>query len=163
MQGQRTWAVRGVACGVALMPLLAACQPGESSMPNTPNLPASPDLRFTCVANPDPGLPVTPEADAIFQKARAMERAEGPKDFDSIARTYEQAVALGHWKAMHNAQIPYYQGLTTHPDPAQRVIDLNEKLIELGAAIGYHVADPETVRAHAGVPGVCPHIPGAVG
>jgi len=132
-------------------------------MPNTPNLPASPDLRFTCVANPDPGLPVTPEADAIFQKARAMERAEGPKDFDSIARTYEQAVALGHWKAMHNAQIPYYQGLTTHPDPAQRVIDLNEKLIELGAAIGYHVADPETVRAHAGVPGVCPHIPGAVG
>ncbi|MFT3720842.1 DUF6396 domain-containing protein [Pseudorhodoferax sp.] len=101
-------------------------------------LPAKPDLSFTCVADSDPHLPVTPEADVIFQKARAMEKAAGPKDFDTIARTYEQAVALGHWKAMQNAQVLYYQGLTTHPAPAQRVIDLNEMLIKLGAAIGYY-------------------------
>ncbi|MFT3720840.1 DUF6396 domain-containing protein [Pseudorhodoferax sp.] len=102
------------------------------------DLPPKPDLSFTCVVDPDPGLPVTPEADAIFQKARAMEKSNGPKDFDTIARTYEQAVALGHWKAMQNAQVLYYQGLTTHPAPAQRVIDLNEMLIKLGAAIGYY-------------------------
>uniref|UniRef100_UPI0039B77745 tetratricopeptide repeat protein n=1 Tax=Comamonas halotolerans TaxID=3041496 RepID=UPI0039B77745 len=67
-----------------------------------------------------------------------LEKAPGPKDFDTIARTYEQAVALGHWKAMQNVQILYYQGLTTHPAPALRVTELNEKLIALGAAIGYY-------------------------
>ncbi|MFT3720843.1 DUF6396 domain-containing protein [Pseudorhodoferax sp.] len=102
------------------------------------DLPAKPDLSFTCVVDPDPSLPVTPEAEAIFQKARAMEKSNGLKDFDTIARIYEQAVALGHWKAMQNAQVLYYQGLTTHPAPAQRVIDLNEMLIKLGAAIGYY-------------------------
>ncbi|MFT3720841.1 DUF6396 domain-containing protein [Pseudorhodoferax sp.] len=121
---------------IVLLSGLTACQPKELPMPA--ELPAKPDLSFTCVADPDPHLPVTPEADVIFQKARAMEKAAGPKDFDTIARTYEQAVALGHWKAMQNAQVLYYQGLTTHPAPAQRVIDLNEMLIKLGAAIGYY-------------------------
>ncbi|WP_284337055.1 DUF6396 domain-containing protein [Comamonas sp. NoAH] len=124
----------------AMVLWLAACSAEVDAIHTmTPPSPSpAPDLSFTCVHSRDADIPVTPEAQALFDKARALEKAPGPKDFDTIARTYEQAVALGHWKAMQNVQILYYQGLTTHPAPALRVTELNEKLIALGAAIGYY-------------------------
>lgn len=94
------------------------------------------DLRFDCVKESIPTFSGEPEA--LFQKARSMEKADGPKDFNAIASLYEKAGSLGHWKALQNLQVLYYQGLADHPKPDQRVIDINEQLIKFGAAIGYY-------------------------
>ncbi len=67
-----------------------------------------------------------------------MEKAAGPKDFNTIAKIYTQAGDLGHWKALQNLQVLYYQGLADHPKSEQHVIDINEKLIKMGVPIGYY-------------------------
>jgi uncharacterized protein len=117
----------------------AGCRPNErDNMSEKSGSATSPDLNFKCVHESDRVPAVTPEADAVFQRARVMERAAGAKDFDAIAKLYAQAGEMGHWKALQNLQVLYYQGLADHPKPAQHVIDINERLIKLGAPIGYY-------------------------
>ena len=95
-------------------------------------------LAFTCVRETDKVPPISPEAEKLFQQARSMEKASGAKDFNAIAKLYDKAGELGHWKALQNLQVLYYQGLADHPKPAQHVIDINEKLIKLAVPIGYY-------------------------
>jgi uncharacterized protein len=95
-------------------------------------------LSFQCVQEKDTVPPVTPEAEKLFQEARTAQKAAGPKDFNVIVRLYEKAGALGHWKALQNAQNLYYEELTDYPNPAKRVIEINEQLIKMNVAVGYY-------------------------
>jgi uncharacterized protein len=95
-------------------------------------------LAFVCVRESDHVPAHSTEAEKLFQQARAMEKAAGPKDFNAIAKIYTQAGDLGHWKALQNLQALYYQGLADHTKPEQHVIDINEKLIKMGVPIGYY-------------------------
>jgi uncharacterized protein len=97
-----------------------------------------PLLAFVCVRELDHVPAPSPDAEKLFQQARAMEKAAGPKDFNAIAKIYTQAGDLGHWKALQNLQALYYQGLADHTKPEQHVIDINEKLIKMGVPIGYY-------------------------
>jgi TPR repeat protein len=117
--------------------LLACNAKDNTAMEHLPPLDDK-NLAFTCVHEQDHVPPITPEADRLFHQARAMEKAPGPKDFDEIARLYTQAGDMGHWKALHNLQNLYYEGLVEHPHPEKVVIDINEKLIKLGAPMGYY-------------------------
>lgn len=95
-------------------------------------------LEFTCTREIDKVPPASAEAEKLFQQARAAERASGIKDFNSVAKLYAQAGKLGHWKALQNLQVMYYEGLVEHPNAPAQVIELNEQLIKLGAPIGYY-------------------------
>lgn len=60
---------------------------------------------WECAFERDHVPPVTPEADKIFQAARAMQRdTPNPTEADKIRifQMYKQAADMGHWKAMHN-------------------------------------------------------------
>jgi uncharacterized protein len=95
-------------------------------------------LSFQCVQEKDTVPPVSPEAEKIFQEARSAQKAAGPKDFNAIVKLYEKAGALGHWKALQNAQNLYYEELTDYPGPQKRVIEINEQLIKMNVAVGYY-------------------------
>lgn len=96
------------------------------------------DTAFECLREADKAPVPSAEAEVIFQRARAMEKAPGPKDFNAITKLYAEAGEKGHWKALHNLQNMYYEGLIEQPKADQQVIDINERLIKMGAPIGYY-------------------------
>ncbi|MBR7972280.1 sel1 repeat family protein [Burkholderia vietnamiensis] len=96
------------------------------------------DLAFTCTHEADHLPPLDPEADALFQYARFLEKREGPKDFNDIARYYRIAAAFGHYKANHNLQILVSSGMASSPDPEKESVDLAEQLIKAGVPSGYY-------------------------
>lgn len=67
-----------------------------------------------------PYPPLDPWADALFQRARAMERRVGrPRDYPTVARLYSEAALHGHWKAMINLAGLYRAGLGVERDYAE--------------------------------------------
>ena len=124
---------------ISLVLLLCACSKRDNQM-----LPAS-DLNevrakaaFTCVHEAD-HLPVLdPEANALFTYGRYLEKIDGPKDFNAIARYYRIAAAYGHYKANHNLQLLVSEGTVSSPNPEHETIDLAEQLISAGVPGGYY-------------------------
>jgi len=96
------------------------------------------NVAFTCTRESDRLPPLDPEANAVFLYGRYLERSDGPKDFDAIARYYRIAAAYGHYKANHNLQLLISEGAASSHDPERETIDLAERLIEAGIPGGYY-------------------------
>lgn len=95
-------------------------------------------LAFTCTHEADHLPPLDPEADKLFQFGRYLEKKDGPKDFNEVARYYRIAAAYGHYKANHNLQILISSGSAASPDPEKESVDLAEALIKAAVPSGYY-------------------------
>ncbi|MBL7636485.1 sel1 repeat family protein [Atlantibacter hermannii] len=103
--------------------------------------PTETNLAFTCTKEADHVPPLDPQADILFKQARAMQKAPGAKNYDTIASLYRHAAAKDHYKAMINLQNMLYQGLAK---PAygkaapEEAVELSERLMKLGVPGGYY-------------------------
>lgn len=95
-------------------------------------------LAFTCSHEVDHLPPLDPVADQIFKYGRHLEKQDGPKNFDEIARYYRIAAAYGHYKANNNLQGILTDGLASSPDAAREAVDLADQLIKAGVPSGYY-------------------------
>ncbi len=98
-------------------------------------LPASAFV-FDCKLEKDSLPPVSAEADALFLQARKLEK-QRYHDKEQVTALYEQAAKLDHWKALHNLARRYRLGLGTYRSAA-KTLETTQRLIELGAPIGYY-------------------------
>ncbi|WP_404822825.1 SEL1-like repeat protein [Burkholderia anthina] len=131
--------MRRVPIALFILCLLTACSKNESAMNPLPDVSAVRlNLAFTCVHEADHLPPLDPEADKLFQYARFLEKKEGAKDFNDVARYYRIAAAFGHYKANHNLQILISSGMASSPDPEKESVDLAEQLIKAGVPSGYY-------------------------
>ncbi len=96
------------------------------------------NLEFTCVHEADHLPPLDPEADALFSYGRYVQKQDGPKDFNAVARYYRIAAAYGHYKANHNLQLLVSQGLADSPDAPRETVDLAAQMVQQGVAGGYY-------------------------
>ncbi len=96
------------------------------------------NLAFTCTHEADHLPALDPESDKLFQYARYLEKKDGPKNFDDVARYYRIAAAYGHYKANHNLQILVSSGMASSPDPERESVDLAEQLVKTGIPSGYY-------------------------
>ncbi|WP_347879301.1 sel1 repeat family protein [Burkholderia sp. BCC0419] len=96
------------------------------------------NLAFTCVHEVDYLPSLDPEADKLFQYGRYLQKQQGEKNFNDIARYYRIASAYGHFKANTNAQKLVSQGLASSPDAAKETIAFATKLIDEGVPGGYY-------------------------
>lgn len=123
--------------GLAL--LLCACSNKDSQMPSSTDLNAvRVNLAFTCVYEAEHLPALDPDANALFAYGRYLEKQDGPKDFNAVARYYRIASAYGHYKANHNLQLLVSEGLTSSPDPEKETIDLAEQLVKANVPGGYY-------------------------
>ena len=124
---------------ICLVLLMCACSKRDNQMSPANNLnEVRAKLDFTCVHEAD-HLPVLdPEANALFTYGRYLEKLDGPKDFNAIARYYRIAAAYGHYKANHNLQLLVSEGMASSPNPEHETIDLAEQLISAGVPGGYY-------------------------
>jgi uncharacterized protein len=119
--------------------LVSACSHKENYMTSLPPLnDVRANLAFTCAHEADHLPPIDPEADALFKYGRYLEKKEGPKDFNDIARYYRIAAVFGHYKANHNLQLLISQGLAASAHPAKETIDLVMQLIAQSVPGGYY-------------------------
>ncbi|MCE0559388.1 tetratricopeptide repeat protein [Motilimonas sp. E26] len=98
-------------------------------------LPAS-AFEFECKLEKTSLPPVNAEADALFLQARKLEK-QRYHDKTQVTTLYEQAAKLDHWKALHNLARRYRLGLGTYRSAA-KTLETTQRLIELGAPIGYY-------------------------
>ncbi|AQV94467.2 sel1 repeat family protein [Cupriavidus necator] len=96
------------------------------------------NLAFSCTHEADHLPPLDPQADSLFRYGRYLEKKDGPKDFNEVARYYRIAAAHGHYKANHNLQMLVSEGSASSPDPEKESIVLAEQLIEAGVPSGYY-------------------------
>jgi uncharacterized protein len=123
--------------GLAL--LLCACSNKDSQMPPSTDMNGvRANLAFTCVHEVDHLPALHPEANRLFLYGRYLEKQEGPKDFNAIARYYRIASAYGHYKANHNLQLLVSEGLASSPDPEKETIGLAEQLVQANIPGGYY-------------------------
>ncbi|MGD7376569.1 SEL1-like repeat protein [Ralstonia pseudosolanacearum] len=124
---------------VALAFLTCACAKKENPLASLPDMGAvRANLAFTCVHEADHLPPLDPEADQLFQYGRHLQKKEGPKNFNDIARYYRIATAHGHYKANNNLQSLVSQGLADSPDAPKETIDLAAQLVNQGVPGGYY-------------------------
>ena len=108
---------------------------------NTNTAAVETNLAFTCTKETEHLPPLDPQADILFKQARAMQKAAGAKNYDTIASLYRQAAAKDHYKAMINLQNMLYQRLAK---PAygkaapEEAVELSERLMKLGVPGGYY-------------------------
>ncbi|MDO6528209.1 tetratricopeptide repeat protein [Motilimonas sp. 1_MG-2023] len=93
-------------------------------------------FEFECKLEKDSLPPVSAEADALFLQARKLEK-QRYHDKEQVTALYEQAAKLDHWKALHNLARRYRLGLGTYRSAA-KTLETTQRLIELGAPIGYY-------------------------
>src|SRR5438128_10353677 len=97
--------------------LLCACTKKEDPMAALPDMSAvRANLAFTCVHEAAALPPLDPEADSLFRYARHLQKADGPKDYNQMARYYRIAAAHGHYKAHRNLQSLLAYGQAKSPD-----------------------------------------------
>ncbi|MFC3403029.1 SEL1-like repeat protein [Ralstonia solanacearum] len=96
------------------------------------------NLAFTCVHEADHLPQLDPEADQLFQYGRYLQKKEGPKNFNEVARYYRIAAAHGHYKANNNLQGLVSQGIAESPDAPKETIDLAAQLVNQGIPGGYY-------------------------
>ncbi|UEP31978.1 MULTISPECIES: sel1 repeat family protein [unclassified Burkholderia] len=118
---------------------LCACTKKDNPVTSSPDMSAvRVNLAFTCVHQADHLPPLDPEADGLFRYARYLEKKEGSKDFNDIARYYRIAAAHGHYKANQNLQSLLSEGLADSPDPRSEVVDLAMLLVKQDIPSGYY-------------------------
>ncbi|MFZ4699110.1 MAG: tetratricopeptide repeat protein, partial [Candidatus Methylumidiphilus sp.] len=80
---------------------------------------------------------LNPDAVALFKKATEADKAI-PKTLpqEEIVKLYQQAAQLGHWQAMHNLAISYYQGDGIEEDEEKALYWFKE-IEKLGIPEGY--------------------------
>lgn len=120
--------------------LFSACTHKEKSqLDSLPDMSAvRANLAFTCVHEADHLPPLDPEADQLFQYGRYLQKKEGPKSFNEVARYYRIAAAHGHYKANNNLQGLVSQGIAESPDAPKETIDLAAQLVNQGIPGGYY-------------------------
>jgi TPR repeat protein len=129
---------------LTLLPLifvcaLTACSKKENALSSVADIAAvRANLAFTCVHEADHLPPLDPDADRVFKYGRYLEKLDGPKDFDAVARYYRIAAAHGHYKANHNVQMLLSEGFASSPYAVEETIDLVEQLIKQGVPSGYY-------------------------
>jgi TPR repeat protein len=123
---------------ITLAFLICACNK-ENSLASLPDLSAvRANLAFTCVHEAD-HLPVLDaDADQLFLYGRYLQKQDGLKDFNEVARYYRIAAAHGHYKANGNLQKLVSQGFARSPSPARETIDLAEQLVKADIPGGYY-------------------------
>ncbi|PTR02107.1 hypothetical protein C8K18_104410 [Paraburkholderia sp. GV068] len=95
------------------------------------------NLAFICVHEADHLPPLDQQADALFSYGRYLQKQDGPKDFNAVARYYRIAAAWGHYKANHNLQLLVSQGLADSADAPKETVDLAAQLVQQGVPGGY--------------------------
>jgi TPR repeat protein len=124
---------------LALASLLSACSHKENAVsPEAEMSAVRAKLAFTCTHEADHLPPLDPEADQVFKYARHLEKQDGPKDFNTVARYYRIAAAYGHYKANHNLQQLVSEGFADSPSRSKETIALVEQLIKDGIPGGYY-------------------------
>jgi hypothetical protein len=96
------------------------------------------NLTFRCAHEADHLPPISSEADTLFQYGRYLQKKDGPKDFNNVARYYRIAAAHGHYKANANLQKLVSQGLADSPDAPKETIELAVQLVNQGVPGGYY-------------------------
>ncbi|NIE68008.1 sel1 repeat family protein [Burkholderia sp. Ax-1719] len=124
---------------VALLTCLACACTKESPLASLPDLSAvRANLAFTCVHEDDHLPPLDPDADRLFKYGRWLQKQDGPKDFNDIARYYRIAAANGHYKANNNLQQLISTGLADSPNAQKESVDLAIQLVHRGVPGGYY-------------------------
>lgn len=96
------------------------------------------NLAFTCVHEDDHLPPLDPDADRLFKYGRWLQKQDGPRDFNDIARYYRIAAANGHYKANTNLQQLISTGLADSPNAPKESVDLAIQLVNQGVPGGYY-------------------------
>ena len=96
------------------------------------------NLAFTCTHEADHLPPLDGNANQLFLYGRYLQKKDGPKDSNEVARYYRIAAAHGHYKANQNLQRLVSEGLATSPDAGKETVDLAKQLIEQGVPGGYY-------------------------
>ncbi|HDR9255584.1 TPA: sel1 repeat family protein [Burkholderia vietnamiensis] len=123
--------------GLALV--VCACSKKETPGTALPDMSAvRASLAFTCTHEVDHLPPLDPQADGLFRYARYLEKQDGPKDFNEVARYYRIAAAHGHYKANQNLQSLISDGLAVSPDAPKETVELAVQLIQQGIPSGYY-------------------------
>jgi len=118
---------------------LTACSEEKKTMRTVPDLTTvRANLAFSCVHEADQLPPLNPEADLLFKYARHLQKRQGPKDYDEVARYYRIAAVHGHYKANRNLQLLVSQGQASSPLPQKESIELASQLINAGVPSGYY-------------------------
>jgi uncharacterized protein len=124
---------------VAVFAALACACTKENPLASLPDLSAvRANLAFTCVHEADHLPSLDPDADQLFKCVRWLQKQDGPKDFDHIARYYRIAAAHGHYKANNNLQQLVSTGLADSPNSRKESIDLAVQLVKQGVPGGYY-------------------------
>ena len=94
---------------------------------------------WECVRMADHVPPLPPEADKIFQAARALEKRGdlSPEEKQTVADGYRKAAEMGHWKAMNNLLACYLYGTCT-PRDWGKARELADQLIALNVGSGWY-------------------------
>ena len=96
---------------------------------------------FTCAYEKDHNPRLDADAELWFQRARALEKVRGVKDWKTIVGLYEKAIAKDHWKAMHNLAGLYRTGWPGQPGIEQdtiKMLELYERMVKLKVPLGYY-------------------------
>ena len=129
---------RGVSMAL-LAVLVCACTRNENPLASLPDVSAvRANLAFTCVHEADHLPPLDPDADRLFQYGRYLQKQDGEKSFNEVARYYRIAAAYGHYKANHNLQLLVSQGLADSPDAPKETVDLAVQLVNQDIPGGYY-------------------------
>ncbi|MDP9584038.1 UNVERIFIED_ORG: TPR repeat protein [Burkholderia contaminans] len=124
---------------IALALLACACTKKEAPVTSLPDMSAvRANLAFTCTHQADHLPALDPQADSLFRYARFLEKQDGPKDFNEVARYYRIAAAHGHYKANQNLQSLISDGLADSPDAPKETVALAVRLIQRGIPAGYY-------------------------
>ncbi|MDO3615314.1 sel1 repeat family protein [Ralstonia pseudosolanacearum] len=125
---------------VLLACLVGACTHKEKTpLDSLPDISAvRANLAFTCIHEADHLPPLDPEAEQLFQYGRSLQKKEGEKNFNDVARYYRIAAAHGHYKANHNLQLLVSQGLAHSPNREKETVDLAAQLVQQGVPGGYY-------------------------
>ena len=124
---------------VALLASLVCACTKVNPLSSLPDLSAvRANLAFTCVHEADHLPPLDPDANQLFRYGRWLQKQDGPKDFDDIARYYRIAAAHDHYKANTNLQALVSTGLADSPDAPKETIDLAAQLVKQGVPGGYY-------------------------
>ncbi len=124
---------------ITLLAGLACACTKENPLASLPDVSAlRANLAFTCVHQADHLPPLDPDADQLFKYARYLQKRDGAKDFDDIARYYRIAAAHGHYKANANLQQLVSTGLAHSPNSRKETIDLAIQLVKQGVPGGYY-------------------------
>jgi TPR repeat protein len=124
---------------IALAVLAGACSKKDDTVPSQSDWSAvRANLAFTCTHEADHLPALDPDADQFFKHGRFLEKKDGPKNYNAVARYYRIAAAHGHYKANNNLQQLISTGIAPSPDASKETIDLSEQLITAGIPGGYY-------------------------